>query len=68
MRLTKDDDMKWQPIKTCPFDTMVLVYSPDRGITNEAMIECVIAKSNHSGSHHAWATHWIPLPQPPEEE
>ena len=55
----------WQPIETAPSDTVVLLYSPDRGVANEARIECREYRNTKGGSRHAWATHWMPLPPPP---
>ena len=55
---------RWQPIETAPVGKDVLLYCPERGLTNEERIELGWADSGR-GSHHAWATHWMPLPEPP---
>lgn len=54
----------WQDISTAPVATNILLYCPERGITNHERIESGFANSGN-GSHHAWATHWQPLPLPP---
>lgn len=55
---------RWQPIETAPVGKDVLLYCPARGLTNEERIELGWADSGR-GSHHAWATHWMPLPDGP---
>ncbi len=57
--------MNWQPIETAPKDTVVLLYSPDRGPGNESKIEARVFWDTRGGHQHAWATHWMPLPVPP---
>jgi hypothetical protein len=59
--------MNWQPIETVPVDMEVLVYCPYVGPTNEERIELVVAHNTRTGSHHAWATHWMMLPVPPDD-
>jgi hypothetical protein len=59
--------MGWQPIETAPAKVSVLLYCPERGITNNERIELGWADSG-SGSYHAWATHWMHLPTPPTGE
>lgn len=55
----------WQPIETAPIDERVLLFCPDRGnVTNKERVELDYARTS-SGSHHAWATHWAPLPSGP---
>ncbi len=69
--------MNWQPIETAPHGVKVLLYCPDRGCpSNPERIECDYASwgsaittkygriSNISA--HAWATHWMPLSEPPK--
>lgn len=65
----KRDAVRWQPIETAPINKDVLLYCPYRGIANEERIElgCAVSEHNSAGSIHSWATHWMPLPQPPEE-
>lgn len=69
--------MDWQPIDTAPCNVDVLLFCPDLGCeSNRARIELGCASAGYSNevcnniSHHAWATHWIPLPEFPvlEEE
>lgn len=61
----------WKPIETAPHDKDVLLYCPDRGPTNRERIELGRASTGRRNavssnvSHHAWATHWMPLPPPP---
>ena len=57
----------WRGIESAPVGEKVLLFCPDRGITNEARIEIDYA-DNGRGSHHPWATCWQPLPTPPETE
>lgn len=59
---------KWLPIETAPSDTTVLLFCPTRHFTNVQRVEVGVAHASN-GSHHAWATHWMPLPDgPPHEE
>jgi hypothetical protein len=69
----------WLPIETAPANQDVLLFCPNRHFTNPARIE--LGKASH-GCHdkhgnevrgtwslHAWATHWMPLPDlPPNAE
>lgn len=48
-----------------PSDTAVLLYSPNRHATNPERVESRIYRDSRGGSMHAWATHWMPLPEPP---
>lgn len=58
----------WQPIKTAPKETRVLVYRPAAGPDHQIDVDCWRARYN------AWAhsrpaeqpTHWRRLPDPPE--
>jgi len=64
---------EWQPIETAPHGIDVLLYCPDMGCpSNRERIELGTASSGErvgltsTMSYHSWATHWQPLPQPPE--
>jgi len=63
----------WQPIETAPHGVDVLLYCPDMGCqTNRERIELGAYSTGRriggtsSMSYHSWATHWMPLPKPPE--
>lgn len=62
----------WQPIETAPVNTEVLLFCPDRGLSNPQRIELGMASHGwrnavcNNMSFHSWATHWMPLPSPPE--
>jgi len=58
----------WQLVNTAPSDTTLLLYSPDRGPANCERIDVNVFVSSRSGTMHAWATHWMPLPEPPKGE
>ena len=60
----QNTSLEWQSIETAPVAVLLLLYSPDRGISNPQRMEIAYA-DNGRGSHHAWATHWMPLPKPP---
>ena len=57
----------WNPIDTAPVDKLVLLFCPNRGVTNPERIE-VGAAHTSGGSHHSWATHWAHLPTGPDPE
>ena len=64
---------QWQDIATAPHDTDVLLFCPDLGVqSNRARIELGPYSTGRrvgntsSMSFHSWATHWMPLPNPPE--
>lgn len=65
---------KWQPIETAPHKKEVLLFCPFRHVTNPERIEVGMATKGRrvcgisNFSAHAWATHWMPLPEPPEVE
>jgi hypothetical protein len=57
--------MGWQPIETAPKDgTLVLVFYREGGMALRR-----VQKSGHTvdvlGRHSGYATHWMPLPDPP---
>lgn len=63
----------WRPIETAPHNKEVLLYCPDLGCpTNKERIELGYASHGWKNervsniSRHSWATHWQPLPQPPQ--
>jgi hypothetical protein len=66
----------WKPIESAPINENVLLYCPDRGITNKSRIEFCFAKRGRflpngdiapgTYSEHAWATHWMPAPGFPD--
>lgn len=63
---------QWQQIETAPHDTELLLYCPFRHESNPERIETGKATRGDRGtvkstySMHAWATHWMPLPEPPK--
>lgn len=59
--------MDWQPIDTAPIDVDVLLFCPWRHETNLRRFEVGCAHTSN-GTHHAWATHWAPLPDGPSDE
>lgn len=62
----------WQLIETAPHNELVLLYCPYRCASNDVRIELGYASRGErigpysSISYHGWATHWMPLPNPPE--
>jgi len=59
--------MDWQSIETAPVDCEVLLFCPERHFSNKRRIEVGAARTS-AGSHHAWATHWMPMPDGPTDE
>lgn len=63
--------MEWQPIATAPKDgTRILLYRPN---CVESMAVCWRAKDWHEwwivfGPSFHGATHWMPLPTPPDDD
>ncbi len=47
----------WRPIETCPMDTTVILLYED-GSMDSSFVS--------AGSLLSWATHWAPLPAPPQ--
>jgi len=60
---------KWQPISTAPRDgTSILIFEADEstaGIVRVARWRDDTIPAGWSGSEHA--SHWLPLPQPPNQ-
>ena len=56
---------EWKTIDSAPLGKELLLYCPDRGVTNPERIELGTA-GNGRGSYHAWATHWMPVPSKPK--
>lgn len=65
--------MTWQPIKTAPNDTDILVYGTDDLCGWIEGIKMGIAKRkgdcwfNHGAEIITTPTHWMPLPEAPDE-
>lgn len=65
------DQREWQPIETAPESGRFLVYMPDGALHQ---IQAAHYEPNFKiiGDHFAYEqskpTHWMPLPDPPEEE
>lgn len=67
---------QWQPISTAPTDQEFLIYFPsfqdDDGYVSESFLEVcrkwsdgsIVGSRTHS--EYLAATHWMPLPSPPE--
>lgn len=67
-RAEVDDMSEWKPIATAPADVELLLYSPAIGSWREPRIEIRLFWDTQARTRHAWATHWMPLPDPPAEE
>jgi len=65
---------EWQKIDSAPHNQLVLLFCPHRGVSNPERIELDYASHGWTRdgastmSHHAWATYWMPLPEPPRNE
>lgn len=70
--------IEWQPIKTAPRETMIMLANP-RGVwigRYAARYQSGYAPSNpwfsymlnhkYMGNNYALPTHWAPLPEPPQ--
>lgn len=63
---------EWQPIDTAPRNVLVLLYCPELCQSNPERIELDYAShgarvgQTSTISFHSWATHWMPLPEPPK--
>ena len=62
--------VEWKPTDTAPTNTMVLLYYPNRGVTNGERIELGFYRTEHhlSANVDPWATYWRELPPPPEKK
>lgn len=64
----------WRPIEEAKANEQLLLFCPERGITNPRRIELDFAAHGSSNevannmSYHSWATHFRPLPAGPEKE
>ena len=60
----------WQTIDTAPPNTELLLFCPNRHVTNKERIEIGAAWSDrpNAGWRHAWATHWAHLPTGPDPD
>ena len=62
---------EWQPIETAPRDGTIILFSCDmRGVSLCCLAETEIYTGwfNLSKLDNGSPTHWMPLPEPPEEE
>lgn len=58
--------MEWMPIETAPKQTDVLVWK--KAIGKQAVAEFVDEEwFDDCGALNAKPTHWMPLPQPPQD-
>jgi len=63
--------MEWQPVSTAPHDEVVLLYWQDwQGFHYMEATRFSTGERSPNGysnrSEHGYATHWMPLPAPPE--
>lgn len=60
--------MEWQPIETAPKKGEYLVYQPLKKHSRSSANDLVarVVPQSHAGLR--LATHWMPLPNPPEDE
>lgn len=70
--------MKWEPIETAPVDTEILVFAPQDYDAGHSVITVATLLMNDP---HPWRvedgrdlpalwafpTHWMPLPEPPND-
>ena len=70
--------MTWMPIETAPHEATLLLYSPPVEGLYDGKFEVGFASSGHRWPHpsggmssnmswHGSATHWMPLPPPPDD-
>lgn len=59
---------KWKPISTAPENVRVLLYTPPTRAMFADEYEIGFARQGNSKCYtiHGYATHWKPLPPPPE--
>ena len=63
---------QWQPIESAPHGEIVLLWSKEKGIETayaswgERIFNPAIGQVVSNKWHHGQATHWMPLPEPPE--
>lgn len=57
---------QWQPIETAPSDVEVLMFCPTRHVSNMERVEVGVYHNTKGGTYNQWATHWMPLPEPPK--
>ncbi len=74
--------MNWQPIETAPKDEMVLVIHAHLGIIQATKCSKMVESKIEAETLFPWdspagdghwlytrdLSHWMPLPEPPEEE
>lgn len=64
--------LQWQPIKTAPRNTTVLVWDKSTGECEKAFFSITSSKWEFEGiladkrPEGPLATHWMPLPRPPK--
>lgn len=75
MKPAIDSPQGWQPIASAPANTHVLLFEPELragGVYVKAQMFVGMARWGWSNevannwSEQAHATHWLPLPEPPE--
>jgi hypothetical protein len=65
--------MSWQPIETAPDGERVLVSYLFHGVRRDSQIDIKEILSDNRGDRCIWpskyyeATHWMPLPAPPDK-
>ena len=61
---------RWRAIETAPTDTWALVFCPNkhRGSVSHQTVAFSIDDDWWDSDSRVYPTHWLPLPEPPEEE
>jgi hypothetical protein len=54
---------EWKPIETAPKDTLILMFAPPEKLSHKPEQEFEMKVS--TTRNWCWATHWMPLPEPP---